>query len=161
MPYDTTNFDLTRRLPLPAARLWQVLTDPHQRGQWNAPIPGMTVTVEQSDLHVGGLERHHYSTDTPVEEMPPFTAETRWYHLDGPNRAVFTETVWIEGEAIFTSLVTFVLTPAAGDTATDLGLTVATSSCTGTEVGSDVAAGWDGGLANLDAYVATLTEPTT
>jgi uncharacterized protein YndB with AHSA1/START domain len=162
MPHDTTSFDMHRRLSLPTDRLWQVLTDPHQRGQWNAPTSDMVVTVEHADLRVGGQERHHYSSESMSEEMPPFTAETRWYHLDGPSRAVFTETVLIEGEAMFTSLVTYVLTPAAGaeGSATDLGLTVATSSFTGSEIGSDVAMGWEAGLANLDTYVATLTEPT-
>ena len=156
MTTDTASFELHRSLPLAPARLWRVLTDPVERAAWNAPAAGMTATVEVADLRVGGFERHHYTSGGTIEDMPDFTAETRWYHLASPTRAVFTETVVIEGELQFTSLVTYVLRPAAAGA--DLTVSVATSSFTGPEMLDGLSQGWEGGLANLEAHISKLAQ---
>ncbi len=150
MSPDTGTFDLTRSLPLPPDRLWPLLTDPHHRDHWGAPSDGTVLVTEVSDLRIGGQDRHRCGP----ADAPDFTVLTRWYHLEAPARAVFTETLDIGGTAIFTSLVTYVLRPTADGT--DLALTVALASFTGADAMPDVRDGWTGGLANLDRYIATL-----
>ncbi|SMY05990.1 SRPBCC domain-containing protein [Flavimaricola marinus] len=154
MTTDTATFEMHRSFPLPQDRLWQALTDPSERCLWNAPMADMTATVETADLRVGGLETHHYS-GSQSEEMPDFSVGTRWYQLDRPGRAVFTETVEIAGTPQFTSFVTYVLTPAGE--ATTLTISVATSSFAGPEFLDGLSQGWDSALDNLNNHIATLT----
>jgi len=144
----TASLDFERRLALPPARLWKVLTDARHREQWGAPSEGAVLEVVEADVREGGRDRHRCGP----ADAPEFTVDTRWYRLDAPHLAVFTETVDIGGEAIFTSLVTYRLTPA--DTATALGVTVAVSSFVGADVARDTRTGWEGGLANLERYAA-------
>ena len=150
MKPDTASLEFERRLALPPARLWEVLTDARHREQWGAPSEGAVLEVVEADVREGGRDRHRCGP----AEAPEFTVDTRWYRLDAPHLAVFTETVDIGGEAIFTSLVTYRLTPAG--TATVLGVTVAVSSFVGADVARDTRTGWEGGLANLERYTAGL-----
>ena len=150
MSPDTGTLELTRGLPLPPDALWSLLTDPRHRERWGAPSDTAVLVVETSDLSVGGQDRHRCGP----AEAPDFTVLTRWYHLDAPVRAVFTETVEIGGAAIFTSLVTYALEPASRGT--DLAVTVALSSFTGEDAMPDIRDGWTAGLANLDRYIASL-----
>lgn len=147
MTCDTATFDLQRTLPLTPDRLWYVLTDAKQREKWGAPDPSMVLIVDHSDLRVGGIDRHHCGP----AEAPDFTVETRWYDLAAPTRAVFTETLIFGGERAFTSLVTYVLTPATGGTV--LEICVATSSFSGTEALAEVEGGWTGAMDNLTRCV--------
>jgi len=151
MPLDTNSFDLHRSLPLAPDRLWSLLTDPKHREKWGVPGPDMVLTVEQSDLRVGGQDRHRCG---PADD-PMFFVETRWYDLVAPERAVFTETLLFEGAAVGTSLVTYAL--AQNGETTDLAITVAVSSFSGAEALGEFKDGWEGGLANLEAYAATQT----
>lgn len=150
MPLDTKSFDLIRSLPLNAATLWPVLTDPAHRQSWSAPSADMVLTFDTADLREGGQDRQFCGDVT----APDFVIETRWYKLVPHERAVFTETLLIGGESLFTSLVTYVLEPK--DAATNLHLTVAVSSFEGADALAEVRDGWDGGLANLDVYIASL-----
>lgn len=147
MTNDTTSFDLARRFPLSPDRLWTILTDAREREAWGAPEEGMILTVEAEDLREGGLERHRCGP----AEAPDFVVHTRWYRLEAPRRAVYSETVSVGGEALGTSLVTYVLTES-GDS-TDLGITVAVSAFGGPEMLGEFKAGWEGGLANLERHV--------
>lgn len=151
MSLDTGSFDLKRSLPLDAATLWDVMTDPKHRENRGAPTEATVLTMERTDLRVGGSERHRCGP----EEAPDFGVDTRWYHLDAPGRAAFTETVVIGEDAIFTSLISYVLSP--NECTTELCVTVALSSFCGPDALQDVKAGWGGGLANLDRYIATLS----
>ncbi len=151
MPPETGSIDLDRTLPLPPDRLWPILTDPHHREQWGAPGEGTVLIMESADLRVGGQDRHRCGPAA----SPDFTVLTRWYHLDAPTRAVFTETISVADAPIFTSLVTYRLAGAAGGTA--LSVTVALSSFTGEDAMADVRAGWTAGLTNLDTYIAKIT----
>lgn len=103
MTTDTGAFDFHRTLPLGTDQLWHVLTDANMRERWGAPSPEMVLKVEKSDLLVGGIERHICGP----KENPEFEVETRWYRLDAPSDAAFTETVEVGGSAIGTSLVTY------------------------------------------------------
>jgi len=150
MTTDTDHFTLSRRLPLPPDRLWQVLTDARAREQWGAPTEGTVLTVEVTDLREGGHERHRCGP----ADAPDFVVDTRWYHLDPPRRAVFNETVRIGDMALATSLVTYVL--STGDDGTTLDLAVSLSSFSGPGSLPEFRIGWEGGLANLDRYVAGL-----
>ncbi len=154
MTTDTLSFDLNRVYPLPPERLWTVMTDPREREQWGAPSEGTVLAVEASDLRVGGLDRHRCGP----AEAPDFVVDTRWYRLEAPNHAVFTETVTVGDTTLATSLVTYALQPEG--TGTALSVTVATSSFVGPEAMGEFRTGWEGGLANLDRHVAARTEAT-
>ena len=150
MTQDTGSFTLTRVLPLPAPKLWEVLTDAKHREVWGTPDPSVVLIVDSSDLRVGGQDRHRCG---PAEN-PEFLVDTRWYHLSAPERAVFTETVIFGGAPAFTSLVTYALTPATDGTA--LTLTVATSSFTGPQALREVEGGWTNALRTLETYAGRL-----
>ncbi|MDJ1007624.1 MAG: SRPBCC domain-containing protein [Paracoccaceae bacterium] len=150
MTLNTGHFEFKRSLALPPERLWEVLTDPRHRENWGAPEEGMVLTVETADLSEGGQDRHRCGP----AEAPDFVVDTRWYRLEAPHRAVFTETVIVGDEAVATSLVTYALGAAGRGTALEVG--VAVSSFVGPEAASEFHAGWEGGLANLDAYLAKL-----
>ncbi|MEM9708249.1 MAG: SRPBCC domain-containing protein [Pseudomonadota bacterium] len=145
---DAKQFLFDRRYPISPDRLWHLLTDPKMRERWGAPTDDMVLEVETSDLRVGGLDRHRCGP----KEKPEFTVETRWYRIDAPDLAVYTETIIAEGDAIGTSLVTYKLAQDGAHTA--LAIAVAVSSFHGAEVLGEIEAGWGGGLSNLDRLVA-------
>ena len=154
MPLETKSFDLFRTLPLDNARLWHVLTDAKTRERWNGPDASTMLVTDAADLQVGGLDRHRFGP----ADAPEFVVETRWYHLNAPDRAVFTETLIFGGEPVCTSLVTYVL-DAAGDQ-TDLSITVAVSSFSGAEALDEVAQGWAGAMDTLEVYAKSLGQPS-
>ncbi|MEM8537028.1 MAG: SRPBCC domain-containing protein [Pseudomonadota bacterium] len=154
MPLDTATFDMQRSLPLPPEKLWDVLTDPKHREAWGAPDANTVLIVDTADVRVGGQDRHRCGP----RDAPEFVIDTRWYGLQAPERAVFTETLLVGDETMFTSLVTYAVTPNAKGAL--LEITVAVSSMTGPEALQEVRAGWDGGLTNLDGYAASLMQAT-
>lgn len=150
MSLDTSSFDLHRTLPLSPERLFAVITSPAHREKWASPDADTTLVTEAADLRVGGQDRQRAGP----ADAPEFAVETRWYDLTGPERAVFTETLIFGGEAVSTSLVTYVL--EAADDQTRLSITVAVSSFSGPEALTEIQQGWDGGLENLTNYVNGL-----
>ncbi|MEJ8562994.1 SRPBCC domain-containing protein [Yoonia sp. GPGPB17] len=154
MPLDTKSFDMHRTLPLPAERLWQVLTDAKEREKWNGPDATTLLETDIADLRVGGLDRHRFG---PVD-APEFLVDTRWYDLAAPERAVFTETLIFGGEAVSTSLVTYVLESNGKETA--LSITIAVSSFSGSEALAEVEQGWAGGVDNLQSYAKSVVLQT-
>ncbi|MEO0938220.1 MAG: SRPBCC family protein [Pseudomonadota bacterium] len=147
-PTDTGSFTLSRTLPVSPDKLWHLVTDPDMRDAWGAPGDGMVMVTDVTDFTVGGLEKHRCG---PADN-PHFTVETRWYRIDGPQHAVFTETILVSGAAMATTLVTYRIAPdASGST---LHVTVAVSSFDGPGGVADVEEGWTGGLANLEALAA-------
>lgn len=150
MTTDTGAFDFHRQMPLSPDQLWHVVTDAGMRGQWAAPSADMILSAEVTDLCVGGIERHICGP----KESPEFEVETRWYRLDSPSDAAFTETVEIGGGAIATSLVTYRI--AAKGTGSELFVHVAVTSFCGPDAASEFKAGWENGLQNLEALVKTI-----
>lgn len=145
MTTDTGAFNFERTLPLKPDQLWHVLTDPSMRERWGAPGEDMVMTAVTSDLQVGGIEQHICGP----KESPEFEVETRWYRLDAPLDAVFTETLEFGGSIAATSLVTYRI---AGDAAgSKLFVHVSVSSFSGPDTASEFKAGWDGGLLKLEA----------
>ena len=151
MTLDTKSFDLFRTLPLPPARLWNVLTDAKHRENWAAPDDETVLETVKADLRVGGDELHRCG---PADD-PVFEVTTRWYDLTAPERAVYTETLIFGGHAVCTSLVTYSLMPEGKGTA--LGVTVAVSSFSGPDTLAEVKQGWEGGVANLERLCTKLT----
>lgn len=147
---DTKTLEFSRTLPLPPEKLWPVLTLAKHRETWGAPDADTVLEVEKEDTRVGGHERHRCG---PADD-PMFLVDTRWYRLDGPHHAVYTETLIFQGETAFTSLVTYEVT-ATGD-GSKLDLTVAVSAFGGEEMFAEVEQGWEGGLANLASLVEKL-----
>lgn len=148
MSTDTNTFHFHRSFELGADQMWHLLTDGAMREKWGAPSEGTVLIQTTADLRTGGIERHICGP----REAPEFEVETRWYRLDAPHDAAFTETVEIGGSAIATSLVTYRLAPGAGGC--ELHVTVAVSSFCGPEAPQEFHQGWEGGLANLEALVA-------
>ena len=154
MTTDTSTFDLNRTMPLPPAKMWELMIDPKHRENWGVPDPSMKLEMTKADTRVGGLEHHRCG---PADN-PEFEVETRWYNLEAPHRAVFTETLIFGGAAVATSLVTYALSESAGKT--DLSVTVAASSFSGAETLDEMKAGWDGGISTLAAYATSQRAPT-
>ena len=147
MTTDTATHEFERSFPLSPDQLWHLLTDAKMRERWGAPGPDMELTVTKEDLRVGGLEHHLCG----AAEAPAFEVATRWYRLDGPSDAVFTETIEAEGATVATSLVTYRVAPK--DNGSALSVSVAVSSFCGEEALADFHGGWTAGLDNLAALV--------
>ncbi len=150
MTTDTANFDFQRDFQLNTDQLWHLLTDARMREVWGAPELGMILKVTKEDLRIGGLERHICGE----EKAPDFEVETRWYHLNAPKDAVFTETVMAEENTFATSLVTYRVAEKGAGSA--LFINVAVSSFSGAESLNEFKAGWGSGLDNLDRVAAEM-----
>lgn len=150
MTTDTGSFDLTRSFAITPAQLWHLLTDPRMREAWGVPDETMVLEMVTEDLRVGGFEQHRCGP----AEAPDFEVETRWYRLDGPADAVFTETLIFGGARAATTLVTYKVSETASGA--DLQVSVAVSSFSGPEAIGEIRMGWDGGLSNLEALVAKM-----
>lgn len=149
MTTDTAQFDLHRKIAATPDRLWHLLTDPQSRGLWNAPDDDMQMTPLTEDVRVGGVERHRCGP----EDAPMFEADTRWYRLEAPRDAAFTETILIGGDAIATSLVTYRVSPISDGC--ELHVTVAISSFCGPDAAGEFQTGWTNALNKLAAYAQT------
>ncbi|MEL7098391.1 MAG: SRPBCC domain-containing protein [Pseudomonadota bacterium] len=145
---DTGSFTISRTMPVSPDQLWHLVTDPDMRDAWGAPGEGMVMVTDVKDFTVGGFETHRCG---PAEN-PEFTVETRWYRIEAPHDAVFTETILVGGAAMATTLVTYRITPEGSGSA--LHVNVAVSSFDGPGGIADVEEGWTGGLANLEALAA-------
>ncbi len=151
MTTDTDTFHFTRSMPLPADRMWHLMTDTTMREAWGAPGDHVLETIT-ADMRVGGVERHRCG---PADN-PEFEVETRWLHLDAHATAVFTEQIEAGGMTLGASLVTYRIAPAGtGSTVT---ATVAVSSFVGPEMIAEFKAGWEGGLVNLVKLADTQAE---
>lgn len=144
----TDTFTYTRDVALPPARMWPLLTTPEMRATWGAPDDGMTMHTVSSDVRVGGVDHQRCGP----QDAPDFEQHTRWYHLEEPTNAVYTEVIEAGGMSLGASLVTMHLTPN-GSGAT-LSVTVAVSSFVGPEMIAEFKGGWDGSMANLDRLIA-------
>lgn len=140
---DTGHFQFKRALPLPPTRIWHLLTDAKARQLWGAPSDEDVLEVDASDLSEDGLDIHRCGP----RDAPAYTVTTRWYHLNTPSGACFTETVEAEGMRISTSLVTYTLAEEPLGTALTVDVTV--SSFVGPEALGDHDDGWTSALARL------------
>lgn len=143
MTTDTKTFSFTRNIALPPARLWPLLTDADMRGRWGAPDENMLLETLSSDLRVGGTDHQRCGP----ADAPEFEQHTRWYHLDEPGTAVYTEVIEAGGMALGASLVTAAV--AQADTGSAITITVAVSSFVGPEMIAEFEGGWTGAFENL------------
>lgn len=142
MTHPTLAFE--RDFTISPAKLWHLLTDANMREKWGAPSEDAILTMEETDFREGGFERHRCGP----KDNPEFHVETRWYKIDAPEMACFTETIDVPGMRLFTSLVTYNVTETPAGAA--LKIDVAVSGFTGEDVSADVQQGWEGGLASLE-----------
>ena len=142
---------LDRRFATTPERLWQVLTDPELRTRWGAPSDDAVLILTQSDLREGGQDHHRCGP----KEAPEFEVWTRWYRLDAPTLACFTETIEAGGMIHATCLVTYMLGTEGAETT--LGVDIAVSAFSGEEVIGDVEAGWTSALARLALQLQDAT----
>ena len=143
MTFPTAQFQLTRHVNTDATRLWHLLTDPKSREAWSGPSDDDVLHLDAADLREGGEDRHRCGPP----DAPSYTVATRWYRLDGPHAACFTETVEAQGSRIATSLVTYGL--VAEGAQTRLTVSVNTVSYVGAEALTDFEAGWTTALERL------------
>ena len=80
MPLDTKSFDMHRTIPLPPAKLWDVLTDPKHREKWGGTDAETVLIVAHAYVRVGGQDRHRCGP----ADAPEFVIDTRWYDLSAP-----------------------------------------------------------------------------
>ena len=143
MPTDTDTFTFDRAMPLSPSRLWSLLTDPKMREIWSAP-GDLTLDVVSADTQLGGVDHHRCGP----EDAPEFEVETRWYNLEEPQAASFTEVIEAGGMRLGASLVTYAL--AETPSGTDLSITVAVTSFVGPEMIGEFNAGWSGAVEKLE-----------
>ena len=151
MTIDTDTFTFTRNLALPPARLWHLLTDADKRCSWGPPDDSMVLETVSSDVRVGGTDHHRCGP----ADAPEFEQHTRWYHLDGPALAVYTEVIEAGGIALGASLVTMAV--AAKDTGSTIHITVAVSSFVGPEMIAEFQSGWAGSFESLVKLASTTS----
>lgn len=154
MTPDTAEYRFERSYGIAPDALWHLLIDPEMRARWGAPSEGVVLVMERSDLREGGQDRHRCG---PADN-PEFVVDTRWYRLDPPALAAFTETLFVGADCLATSLVTYRLNPDGAGV--NLGVAVAVSSFSGPDTPGEFRGGWEGGLANLDRLVATHSAET-
>lgn len=142
----TNTFD--RTFGISTDRLWHLLTDATQREAWGAPSDDHVLVVDAADVREGGQDIHRCGP----KEDPEFVVETRWYRLDQPTLACFTETILFGGMRIGSSLVSYNLAETEGGTA--LQIIVQTASFGGPDVLAEVAEGWGSALDRLDRLAA-------
>lgn len=147
MTFPTAEFSIERTFAVSQDALWHVLTDPKEREAWGAPDESMVLQIERADLREDGHERHRCGP----AEAPMFFVDTRWYRLDAPHAACFTESLTFEGARAFTSLVTYRL--SAQGTGAVLEVHVAVTSFDGEDAFAEVQDGW---TSALDRLVARL-----
>ena len=143
MTTDTDTYTFSRDLALPPARLWPLLTDADMRAAWGSPDESMTLTTLSTDVRVGGTDHHRCGP----EDAPEFEQHTRWYHLDEPSLATYTEVIQAGGMAVGASLVTIAV--AERSTGSTVHVTVAASSFVGPEMMAEFEGGWTGAFENL------------
>jgi len=149
MTTDTFTFD--RDFPLPPDRMFTLMTDAKMRELWGAPGDAVLEMLE-ADMRVGGLERHRCG---PADN-PEFEVETRWYNIDAPHAATYTEVIEAGGMRLGASLVTYTLTQTPTGCAARI--TVAVVSFVGPDMIAEFRAGWEGGLAKLCTLAAGHTK---
>ena len=145
VPHDY--FRLTRMFPVAPDRLWTLLTDPKAREIWGGPSDDTVMHLEKADLREGGDERHRCGP----AEAPEFVVDTRWYHLDAPSLACFSETVSAQGTRFGVTLVTYTL--ASADAGSELIVDVSLASLTGEAMTGDFKEGWTNGLGRLERLI--------
>lgn len=149
---DTDTFTFERSFALPPDRIWHLMTDPGMRESWSAPGDAVLVTLS-SDLRVGGSDRQRCGP----EDAPEFEVETRWYQLDSPSDATFTEVIEAGGMRLGVSLVSYRISPDGPGS--KVFVNVAVVSFVGAEMIEEFRAGWTGGIENLDQLVAAKARP--
>ncbi|KNG94922.1 SRPBCC domain-containing protein [Pseudaestuariivita atlantica] len=143
MTITTGTLRFERSFNLSPDRLWHLVTDAKEREKWSTPDEDHTLVAEKIDLREGGHEHHRCG---PADE-PMYTVDTRWYHLNAPASACFTETLNFGGMSGSVSLVTYLLT--ATGTGTDLTIDVAITSLDDEAPISEHEAGWAGAIDRL------------
>lgn len=143
MSTNTDTFTFDRHFALPPARMWHLMTDAGMREQWSVPDDSMTLDTVSEDLSVGGVDHHRCGP----ADAPEFEVMTRWYNIDGPQTATFSETIIAGGARLGASLVTYLLVPKG--TGTQVTVTVAVSSFVGPEMIEEFKSGWTGGMEGL------------
>lgn len=145
MTFPTADFTLSRSFGLSPDTLWHLLTDSKEREAWGVPDDSMVLVMERADLRVDGHERHRCGP----ADAPDFLVDTRWYALNAPWGACFTETLIVGDARAFTSLVTYRLSQSGAGTA--LEVHVAVTSFDGPDAFAEVEAGWTNALDRLQA----------
>ena len=142
----TGAFSLSKSFDVPPARLWHFLTDASEREAWAAPSEDHVLFVDAADVREGGADRHRCGP----KDNPEFLVDTRWYRLDVPNLACFTETLIFGGEKASVSLVTYTL--LATGSGCDLNIEVQISTLMPDIPISEHQDGWSSALERLGSH---------
>lgn len=140
----TDTFTFNRDFGLSPAQMWHLMTDPAMREKWGAPGDAV-LNVVTADLRIDGQDHHRCG---PVE-APDFEVRTRWYNLEEPHAASFTEVIEAGGMRLGASLVTYAID--ARDTGSKVSITVHAASFVGAEMIAEFHDGWSGGFDKLAA----------
>ncbi len=147
MTLATGSFQLSRKFTLTPERLWHWLTDPEARSAWSAPSDNDVLVMDVSDLREDGADLQRCG---PGDD-PEYTVATRWYRLDAPAMACFTETVEAKGARIATSLISYGLVATEAGCTLEVDVTV--HSFVGEDITGDFSAGWTSALDRLQHII--------
>ena len=96
----TQPFVIERTFPVPAARVWQALTDNEQMKQWYFDIPGFKAEPGFEFSFTGGTEENQYLHLCKVIEVIPGKKLTHSWRYDGyPGDSFVSFELFEEGES--------------------------------------------------------------
>lgn len=147
--HETLTFN--RSLGHAPAAVFEAFASPEARGIWSPPSPEFNMAFTETDFRVGGRDLC-VCGEGPAEGV---TVETVYHAIETNTQIVLTEAIGMPGAPEAVGLVT--ITMAAGQSGTDLTVTVQLADLSGGAMISEVGGGWTSSLANLDAYLGGQT----
>ncbi len=152
--HDTLIFEAI--VPAPPEVIFALYADVALREQWSAPSPTAIVRYEVADLRSGGCDVYVCGD----KEDPRYRGVVHYCDVSAPGRLVFSETISQAGQAMFSSLTTWLIEPAepALVGSSRLTLTVQLTSLVGPAAARGVRVGTTSMLANLERLAATRAD---
>lgn len=150
-PTDTT-IVLTRSFKAPRRLVWEAMTSPDKMKRWMLPPPGMTLSVCEVDLRVGGALRLAWKT---ADADPMMTMDGEWLEVAPHDRMVHTETMKLgSGETVVSLVETHEFTETGGATQLRITQTYKSKDDRDGALASGMDQGMEACYLQLDALVA-------
>ncbi len=157
MTQDQSYVQITREFDAPIDVVWAMWTDPEKFRQWYGPN-GMSVSVVEIDLVVGGIRKVCMEMRTPERQMAMWFTGT-FTVVDRPTRLAYTESMCdAEGNVIAPSSMGMPEgTPEVTEVTVELaeidGRTRMTMTHAGVPAGSGGEGGWKQAFDKLEAVL--------
>ena len=149
--HDTLIFEAI--VAAPPEVIFALYADVALREQWSAPSPTAIVRYEVADLRSGGCDVYVCGD----RDDPQYRGVVHYCDVSAPGRLVFSETISQAGQAMFSSLTTWLIEPAHVGSS-KLTLTVQLTSLVGPAAARGVRVGTASMLANLERLAASRAD---